>query len=138
HSLRLLQVASGDRSARVPRSDQLHGAVSGVAQIAGAELRSEEWHRAAGARIRALTSGLTLTLALITIAATRSCPSDTPDRLPNGSWGGQHVGLVATDTGATIEYDCAAGTIAGPLKLGANGEFDWTGIHYPGHGGPVR
>jgi len=77
-------------------------------------------------------------LASATIAAARSCPSDTPERLPNGSWGGQHVGLVATDTGATIEYDCAAGNISGPLRLGANGEFDWSGTHYPGHGGPIR
>ena len=68
-----------------------------------------------------------------------TCPNELiPDRVPNGTWGGTHLGLVVTDTGATIEYDCAAGTITEPLRLDASGNFDWRGIHYPGHGGPVR
>jgi hypothetical protein len=58
--------------------------------------------------------------------------------VPNGSWGGEHIGLVVTDSGATIEYDCAAGTITGPLTLDASGNFDWRGVHSPGHGGPSR
>lgn len=66
------------------------------------------------------------------------CPTDTPERVPGGSWGGQHIGMVVTDTGATIEYDCGEGVISEPLRLSANGEFDWDGIHYPGHGGPIR
>jgi len=72
------------------------------------------------------------------VLATSACPQDYPERLPSGNWGGQHIGLVATDTGATIEYDCARGEISGPLRLGAAGEFTWEGTHYPGHGGPVR
>jgi len=67
-----------------------------------------------------------------------SCPFDTPTRVPNGDWGGDHIGMIVTDTGATIEYDCAAGVITEPLLLGAQGEFAWKGIHYPGHGGPIR
>lgn len=46
--------------------------------------------------------------------------------------------MIVSDTGATIEYDCAAGKITGPLALDANGEFNWSGIHSPGHGGPSR
>jgi hypothetical protein len=32
-----------------------------------------------------------------------------------GSWGGQHVGLVIGPSGGTVDYDCAAGRIDGPL-----------------------
>jgi hypothetical protein len=46
--------------------------------------------------------------------------------------------MVVADTGATIECDCGAGRITGPLALGANGDFNWTGVHSPGHGGPSR
>lgn len=88
--------------------------------------------------MRRMRVPLILALALATGAAASACPKDYPPRLPAGNWGGQHIGLVATDTGATIEYDCAAGNISGPLTIGANGDFDWQGTHYPGHGGPVR
>jgi hypothetical protein len=83
-----------------------------------------------------ILSLMTVALAVATGAA--ACPSESPERLPGGNWGGQHIGLVATDTGATIEYDCAAGRIDGPLTLGANGAFEWTGVHFPGQGGPIR
>jgi hypothetical protein len=75
--------------------------------------------------------------ACVVISAT-TCPADIPSRVPNGNWGGEHMALVVTDSGATIEYDCAAGTITGPLILDGSGNFDWRGVHYPGHGGPSR
>jgi hypothetical protein len=86
--------------------------------------------------MRLIDLGLIGALAVAVGAA--ACPNDYPERLPAGTWGGQHIGMTVTDTGATIEYDCASGTIVGPLQLGANGAFDWRGTHYPGHGGPVR
>jgi hypothetical protein len=76
----------------------------------------------------------------VVIATTTAltCPSDIPSRVPNGDWGGQHIGLVVSDSGGVIDYDCATGTITQPLLLDASGNFDWRGIHIPGHGGPVR
>ena len=62
-----------------------------------------------------------------------SAPSDV-----TGSWGGEHVGLEVTDSGATIEYDCATGTIDGPLHPDGAGRFDARGTHVRGHGGPDR
>ncbi len=67
-----------------------------------------------------------------------ACPTAAPDRLPNGIWGGEHIGMVVADTGATIEYDCASGSIDEPLRLDASGNFIWHGVHHIGHGGPVR
>src|SRR5438045_8716344 len=65
------------------------------------------------------------------------CYYDTPEPVV-GTWGGQHMGLVVSDTGARIEFDCAAGAIRGPLHVESNGDFSWQGYFYPGHGGPVR
>lgn len=79
-----------------------------------------------------------LAIALVLLGATRgTCPETVPERLPDGNWGGEHVGMVVTDSGATLEYDCAAGRINGPLRLESDGSFTWTGVHMPGHGGPI-
>lgn len=66
------------------------------------------------------------------------CPTESARRIANGVWGGEHIGMLVTDTGATIESDCAAGVINQPLHLNAGGDFEWTGIHYIGQGGPIR
>lgn len=34
-----------------------------------------------------------------------------------GIWGGQHIGLTISDTGANLAYDCAHGTIDGQIHL---------------------
>lgn len=79
-----------------------------------------------------------LPLAFVVLIGADGCPGTTPDRLPDGNWGGQHIGMVVTDSGAAIQYDCATGTITQPLALEPGGAFTWSGVHYPGHGGPVR
>jgi hypothetical protein len=48
------------------------------------------------------------------------------------------IGMVVTETGARIEYDCAHGTISELLRLDADGRFDVKGLHFREHGGPVR
>jgi len=76
--------------------------------------------------------------ALATLATAPSCTTETLDRVATGAWGGQHIGMVVSDSGATIEYDCATGRITEALLLDANGNFQWSGVHVPGHGGPIR
>jgi hypothetical protein len=46
--------------------------------------------------------------------------------------------MVVTDDGADIEYDCAHGSISGPIKLESNGRFDVNGKHVREHSGPIR
>ena len=58
--------------------------------------------------------------------------------IANGSWGGTHIQLSIENGSARIEYDCANGTIAGPLKIDRRGHFDLRGTHVREHGGPVR
>ena len=61
-----------------------------------------------------------------------------PRTIANGNWGGQHIQLSVTDGTAKIEYDCANGTITGPLKVDSRGRFELRGVHHVEHGGPVR
>jgi hypothetical protein len=57
--------------------------------------------------------------------------------IPTGTWGGQHIKIDVQNGSATVEYDCAIGTIAGPLKLDSKGKFSLSGTHAT-EGGPTR
>jgi hypothetical protein len=63
-------------------------------------------------------------------------PSQTAVAL--GIWGGDHVRLLVTDSGGSLEYDCAHGKIDQPLVSDAAGRFDLRGTHTREHGGPIR
>jgi hypothetical protein len=67
-----------------------------------------------------------------------SCARVPTGPLPPGEWGGQHIGLTVLDRGATVEYDCASGTIDEPLHIDSRGGFLAVGTHTRGHGGPAR
>jgi hypothetical protein len=55
-----------------------------------------------------------------------------------GTWGGEHIGLQASTTGASLDYDCAHGTIEHAMTLDSRGRFDLRGRHVVERGGPVR
>jgi len=59
-------------------------------------------------------------------------------KIPAGAWGGEHISIEVGEKSASIEYDCAHGTIEGPLVVDANGRFNLRGTHTPERGGPVR
>ena len=65
-------------------------------------------------------------------------PVESNNRLAKGVWGGQHIRLDVTYSGANIEYDCANSTIDEPIILDRQGNFDVRGKYMPEHGGPVR
>ena len=54
-----------------------------------------------------------------------------------GRWGGQSAALTLTDSGGTIQYDCAHGGLLAALQPDEAGRFDVPGIHVREHGGPV-
>jgi hypothetical protein len=58
--------------------------------------------------------------------------------ITSGIWGGEHIQLEVSSNSATVEFDCAHGSIEGPLATDANGEFSWKGRFAPEHGGPIR
>ena len=53
------------------------------------------------------------------------------------TWGGEHVRLQVTTDGATLDFDCASGTITKPLQVDAQGNFKTTGMFTRERGGPV-
>ena len=57
-------------------------------------------------------------------------------RVSEGKWGGQHVRLEVSGSGAEFEFDCAHGRMTAPLTL-QNGRFATTGT-FVREGGPVR
>ena len=76
--------------------------------------------------------GLLLSLPLLA-----ACATGPSAGVPlSGEWGGKHVRLNLTSTGGSLEYDCAAGTIFGPLVTQRDGSFVSEGTHTPGWGGP--
>ncbi len=54
-----------------------------------------------------------------------------------GTWGGVHLLAQLNESGGTLEYDCASGTIDAPLVPDEGGHVSALGTHSPGHGGPV-
>src|SRR5437867_993730 len=53
-----------------------------------------------------------------------------------GQWGGPHAGLVIADDNVHVEFDCAAGSIAGSILLDQAGRFSEPGTYIRG-GGPM-
>src|SRR4030095_14118239 len=76
-------------------------------------------------------------LVLLTAFAVASRPRKTL-RVPTGSWGGTHIQMDITQNSATIDYDCASGTIDVPLTTDSRGRFNWRGTHKHEAGGPIR
>lgn len=60
------------------------------------------------------------------------------DKVQNGVWGGPHIIMEVTESGATITYDCAHGTIDQRIVSGRDGRFELQGTHVRERGGPVR
>jgi hypothetical protein len=59
-------------------------------------------------------------------------------RLSTGTWGGDHIALTVTESGAHIEFDCASGDIPEPIMIGDDGRMSVDGVYLREHGGPVR
>jgi len=81
----------------------------------------------------ALTIGLIGSLTAASMGGTRRSKY-----MRDGDWGGQHIRMSVTNGSARIEYDCANGTITGPLKVDSRGRFELRGIHNVERGGPAR
>ena len=78
---------------------------------------------------------ISLVLLLVSSAASRPRKMQ---RLPTGTWGGAHIRIEVEPRSATIDYDCANGTIDGPFTIDSKGRFTWRGTFNREHGGPIR
>ena len=67
-----------------------------------------------------------------------SCRSGGRARAPlTGNWGGDHVGMQATDRGASLDFDCARGSIDGTSTPDEQGRFDVPGTYVREGPGPT-
>ncbi len=55
-----------------------------------------------------------------------------------GVWGGLHINIEVTDGGATLDYDCAHGTITEKIVPDREGKFVVKGLHVKERPGPIR
>jgi hypothetical protein len=78
-----------------------------------------------------------LSLVLLIVSSVASRPRKM-QRLSTGTWGGAHIRIDVQPRSATIEYDCANGTIDGPFTIDSKGSFSWRGTFNREHGGPIR
>ena len=83
------------------------------------------------------TSCALAALALAACSGAAVLPS-TSDGPLIGPWGGPHAALALTDSGGTIQYDCAHGGLRAPLRPDASDHFVVAGVHVREHGGPTR
>lgn len=79
-------------------------------------------------------------LAVLPLSSMAGChsPFAPNDVLPDGRWGGDHAELVVAESSATIEFDCAHGTLNVPIRVDADGRFDVAGTFTREQGGPIR
>ena len=77
-----------------------------------------------------------LLLPMLLLSACAALQQQSP--YLTGHWGGAHVGLVMEGGLGRLEYDCASGTIDGPVLIAPDGRFEAQGAHIPGQGGPIR
>ncbi len=59
----------------------------------------------------------------------QSSPAAPTKAVPNGVWGGEHIRMEVSDSGADIEFDCARGSISQRLELDEKGRFRVEGIY---------
>jgi len=87
---------------------------------------------------------LVFPLLLFALWQTGSCHSENrvtekkPNRVAAGTWGGQNIRLEVSDSGAKLEFPCAAGTIDEALILDSAGRFSAKGTLTAGSMGPTR
>ena len=74
----------------------------------------------------------------VALAAFRVTTPATGADVPSGRWAGEHVVMEVTSSGATLEFDCAHGTIDGRLTVDSDGRFDAAGSFTRERGGPTR
>jgi hypothetical protein len=55
-----------------------------------------------------------------------------------GEWGGQGISMVVTEAGATLDFDCATGTITEVIVPDSDGKFSVKGLFARQRPGPTR
>ena len=69
---------------------------------------------------------------------TPAASAATPQRKMSGLWGGQGISMEVTESGATLDFDCASGSITESIAPDSNGRFSAKGRFARARPGPTR
>lgn len=86
--------------------------------------------------MKLLNSGVSSILLLVFYFA--GCAGSTSQVINSGTWGGEHIVMIVTDSTTTLDYDCAHGSIDEFIKTNEEGDFEVTGVYIREKGGPIR
>lgn len=81
---------------------------------------------------------LALALSGLFFLASQAAATPTTSASLLGQWGGDRAHMSFTANGAQLDLECAAGNIAGPVRLSRDGRFDTLGRFEQLRGGPQR
>ncbi|HEY2847604.1 MAG TPA: hypothetical protein VGI80_07280 [Pyrinomonadaceae bacterium] len=81
---------------------------------------------------KALLPSIVIFAAAYCTCAQRTTP------VSKGEWGGTGIAMSVTDMGASIQFDCADGSIAGQLRVKKDGSFTVEGTLTRNGPGPIR
>jgi hypothetical protein len=81
---------------------------------------------------------LSLAIAVLSIfLQANTCAASTHKTVTKGNWGGDHIVMEVNGKGAEVDFDCAHGQIAQPIRSDKHGRFKVPGTFTAEHGGPV-
>src|SRR5258706_14660681 len=75
---------------------------------------------------------------VLVIAASAASRPRKMQRIATGSWDAPHIRIDVGQGSATIDYDCANGTIDGPLTFDSKGRLTLHGTYRREVPGPIR
>ena len=74
----------------------------------------------------------------IVVAVVLSSSTPMSQRKISGLWGGQGISMEVSDSGATLDFDCASGSITEPIAPDSSGKFSAKGRFARQRPGPTR
>jgi hypothetical protein len=87
-------------------------------------------------QLNRLASFAALVVASAVFTVSASAQRTKP--VTRGDWGGSEVAMSVTENGATIQFDCANGTITKKLGTKRDGTFTAEGTYMRNGPGPIR
>jgi hypothetical protein len=87
---------------------------------------------------RKILMAIVTVVAMLAAMPAASSLAAKKTRLRGNIWGSEQAIVTVTAKGATIEFECADGTIDEPLTINKDGTFDLSGTFTPRSHGPTR
>ncbi|MFL6374491.1 MAG: hypothetical protein ACJ73D_07500 [Pyrinomonadaceae bacterium] len=76
--------------------------------------------------------------AILIFAGVYACSAQRTTAVSKGQWGAAGVVMDVTDAGASLDFDCANGTITKQLRVKRDGSFTAEGTWMRNGPGPIR